>query len=88
MSIFIIVTTFLNRFTELDNSATVVEAIANARKVRIDSEAKVHFSDRLGNAVTIESLNGSLEVLDVNASGSGDVTDKFVVYATGEPRSA
>jgi penicillin V acylase-like amidase (Ntn superfamily) len=47
---------------ELDTSATVVEAIANARKVRIESEVKVHFliGDKSGNAVTIEFLKGSL----------------------------
>src|SRR5215510_11053809 len=47
---------------ELDTSATVEEAIAHARKVRIDSEVKVHFmiSDRSGNAATIEFLKGSL----------------------------
>jgi choloylglycine hydrolase len=47
---------------ELDTSATVAEAIANARKVRINSEVKVHFliGDKYGNAATIEFLNGSL----------------------------
>ena len=47
---------------ELDTSATVAEAIVNARKVRIDSDVKVHFliADRFGNAATIEFLKGSL----------------------------
>src|SRR5689334_24828549 len=47
---------------ELDTSATVEEAIANARKVRIDSDVKVHFliGYKLGNAVRIEFLKGSL----------------------------
>ncbi|PWT89123.1 MAG: hypothetical protein C5B55_11920, partial [Blastocatellia bacterium] len=47
---------------ELDTSATVEEAIANARKVRIDSDVKVHFliGDKFGHAVTIEFLNGEL----------------------------
>ena len=40
---------------ELDTSATAEEAIANARKVRIDSDVKVHFliGDKSGNAATI-----------------------------------
>ena len=47
---------------ELDTSATVDQAIANARKVRIDSEVKVHFliSDKSGSAAAIEFLNGAL----------------------------
>ena len=47
---------------ELDTSATVDEAIANARKVRIDSDVKVHFliSDKSGNAAAIEFLKGAL----------------------------
>ena len=47
---------------ELDTSATVAEVIANARKVRIDSEVKVHYlvSDRFGNAASIEFLKGAL----------------------------
>jgi penicillin V acylase-like amidase (Ntn superfamily) len=47
---------------ELDTSATVDEAIANARKVRIVSDVKVHFliGDRSGKAATIEFLNHSL----------------------------
>ena len=47
---------------ELDTSATVDEAIGNARKVRIDSEVKVHFmiSDKSGSAATIEFLKGVL----------------------------
>jgi penicillin V acylase-like amidase (Ntn superfamily) len=46
---------------ELDTSATVEEAIANARKVRIDSEVKVHYliGDRFGNAASIEFLKGT-----------------------------
>jgi choloylglycine hydrolase len=49
---------------ELDTSARVEEAIANARKVRIDSDVKVHYliGDRFGNAATIEFLKGSLVV--------------------------
>ena len=49
---------------ELDTSATVDEAIANARKVRIDSEVKVHFliSDKSGSAAAIEYLKGALVV--------------------------
>jgi choloylglycine hydrolase len=47
---------------ELDTSATVEEAIANARKVRIDSDVKVHFliSDKSGHAAAIEFLHGAL----------------------------
>jgi len=47
---------------ELDTSATVDEAIANARKLRIDSEVKVHFliSDKSGSAAAIEFLKGAL----------------------------
>jgi len=47
---------------ELDTSATVEDAISNARKVRIDSDVKVHYliGDRFGNAASIEFLKGSL----------------------------
>jgi len=47
---------------ELDTSATVEEAIANARKVRIDSEVKVHFliGDKFGHAAAIEFVHGAL----------------------------
>ena len=47
---------------ELDTSATVAEAIANARKVRIDSDVKVHYliADKFGNAASIEFLKGAL----------------------------
>jgi penicillin V acylase-like amidase (Ntn superfamily) len=47
---------------ELDTSSTVSEALENARKVRIESEVKVHFliSDKSGNAATIEFIDGAL----------------------------
>lgn len=49
---------------QLDTSATVGEAINNARRVRIISDVKIHFliSDRAGNAAAIEFLNGKLVV--------------------------
>lgn len=48
----------------LDNSATVEEAIKNAKGVRIVSDVKVHYliSDKNGNAASVEFLNGKLVV--------------------------
>src|SRR5206468_3031917 len=49
---------------QLDTSATVREAIRNARRVRIASVVKIHYliSDRAGNAATFEFLNGRLVI--------------------------
>jgi penicillin V acylase-like amidase (Ntn superfamily) len=46
----------------LDIAATVTEVIANAEKIRVESQVKLHYlvSDRSGNAATIEYLNGKL----------------------------
>jgi choloylglycine hydrolase len=49
---------------QLDTSATVREAISNARWVRLTSVVKIHYlvSDRAGNAATFEFLNGRLVI--------------------------
>jgi penicillin V acylase-like amidase (Ntn superfamily) len=49
---------------QLDNSATVLDVIKNAERVRITSEVKVHYlaSDKAGSTATIEFLKGKLIV--------------------------
>lgn len=49
---------------QLDSSASVEEVIANAEKVRIASEVKLHYlvNDASGNSATVEFLNGKLVV--------------------------
>jgi penicillin V acylase-like amidase (Ntn superfamily) len=47
---------------QLDSSANVAEVIANAEKVRISSQVKLHYlvNDQAGNTTTIEFLDGNL----------------------------
>lgn len=47
---------------QLDNSATVAEAIKNSENVRIASEVKLHYllNDKDGNSATVEFLDGKL----------------------------
>jgi penicillin V acylase-like amidase (Ntn superfamily) len=76
---------------ELDTSATVAEAITNARKVRIVSAVKVHFliSDKFGNAATIEFLHGALVVHTGNELAfqalANDTYAKSIAYLNAAP---
>ena len=71
---------------ELDNSATVEEAIKNAQRVRIVSDVKVHYlvSDKMGNTASIEFLNGKLVVHTGEKLGvptlTNDTYDKSLSY--------
>jgi len=49
---------------QLDTAATVPEAIANARRVRITSVVKIHYlvSDRTGRAATFEFIKGRMVI--------------------------
>jgi len=71
----------------LDTAATVAEVIANSEKVRVDSQVKLHYlvSDKMGNAATIEYLNGKLVAHTGNELGiqalANDSYERSVKYA-------